>query len=240
MIRLFRKIRHKLLSEDSYGMYILYASGEIALVVIGILLALQIDNWNDRKKTQTELNDILDEIREDLVRDTSSISSVLALRIQDFEAQTRVIKAMQEGTPMNDQIRSDLARVILKRPVPLVSSGFSLLKEARITSIEERVFRSALIEYYEQNVYDMQEEYQDDEFEFETILLPYIRSNFKEWHLGKYATPINWDSVKKDPYFMTSLQINLNNTNSTIISLEKGLNAATNLIASLDRRTIKE
>ena len=52
MIRLFRKIRHKLLSEQSYGMYLLYASGEIILVVIGILFALQIDNWNDDRKSK--------------------------------------------------------------------------------------------------------------------------------------------------------------------------------------------
>ena len=44
MIRLFRKVRQKLLSENSYGMYILYATGEIVLVMIGILLALQVDS----------------------------------------------------------------------------------------------------------------------------------------------------------------------------------------------------
>jgi hypothetical protein len=49
MIRLFRKIRHRLLSESNYGMYILYASGEVILVMIGILLALQVDNWNEER-----------------------------------------------------------------------------------------------------------------------------------------------------------------------------------------------
>jgi len=52
MIRLFRKIRHKLLSEDSYFTYVLYASGEILLVIIGILIALQLDNWNDYRKQE--------------------------------------------------------------------------------------------------------------------------------------------------------------------------------------------
>lgn len=50
MIRLLRKIRQKLLSDNSYSVYLLYASGEILLVVIGILLALQIDNWNGQKQ----------------------------------------------------------------------------------------------------------------------------------------------------------------------------------------------
>lgn len=50
MIRLFRKIRHQLLSEDKYSTYLLYAGGEMLLVVAGILLAFQIDNWGDIKK----------------------------------------------------------------------------------------------------------------------------------------------------------------------------------------------
>lgn len=52
MIRLFRKIRHRLLSEKSYSIYILYATGEMLLVIAGILLAFQIDNWGDQKKQQ--------------------------------------------------------------------------------------------------------------------------------------------------------------------------------------------
>jgi hypothetical protein len=57
MIRLFRKIRHRLLSEKSYSIYILYASGEILLVVIGILLALQIDNWNENRAWKPRTGD---------------------------------------------------------------------------------------------------------------------------------------------------------------------------------------
>jgi hypothetical protein len=66
MIRLFRKIRYKLLSENNYGIYILYASGEIFLVVIGILFALQIDNWNETKKIKKEELGILVNLCENL------------------------------------------------------------------------------------------------------------------------------------------------------------------------------
>lgn len=52
MIRLFRKIRHQLLAEEKYSIYLLYAGGEIVLVVMGILLALQIDNWNQKSKSR--------------------------------------------------------------------------------------------------------------------------------------------------------------------------------------------
>ena len=55
MIKFFRKIRQNLLSEGKTGKYVKYAIGEIFLVMIGILLALQVNNWNDnRKKNRAE------------------------------------------------------------------------------------------------------------------------------------------------------------------------------------------
>ena len=55
MIKFFRKIRQKLLKENRVSKYLLYAFGEIILVVIGILIALQINDWNeDRKNNNTE------------------------------------------------------------------------------------------------------------------------------------------------------------------------------------------
>jgi hypothetical protein len=47
MIKFFRKIRQKLLSENKFSKYLIYAIGVIFLVMIGILLALQINNWNE-------------------------------------------------------------------------------------------------------------------------------------------------------------------------------------------------
>ena len=57
MIKFFRKIRFNLMSENQTGKYFKYAIGEIVLVVIGILIALGINNWNEhRKDLEKELN----------------------------------------------------------------------------------------------------------------------------------------------------------------------------------------
>ena len=66
MIRLFRKVRQKLLSENSYSLYILYASGEILLVIIGIIIALQIDNWNENRKEENDELQLYSDLLEDL------------------------------------------------------------------------------------------------------------------------------------------------------------------------------
>ena len=54
MIKFFRKIRQKLLNENKFSKYLIYAIGEIILVVIGILIALQINNRNEDRKTRVE------------------------------------------------------------------------------------------------------------------------------------------------------------------------------------------
>lgn len=51
MIKFFRKIRQNLITEGKTGKYLKYAVGEVVLVVIGILIALQINNWNEAKNT---------------------------------------------------------------------------------------------------------------------------------------------------------------------------------------------
>ncbi len=54
MIKLFRKTRYNLMETGKTGKYLKYAIGEIVLVVIGILIALQINNWNESRKLQNE------------------------------------------------------------------------------------------------------------------------------------------------------------------------------------------
>ncbi|MCA0133552.1 DUF6090 family protein [Winogradskyella alexanderae] len=71
MIKFFRHIRQRLLSEGKTGKYFKYAIGEIVLVVIGILIALQINTWNENRKANTLLNlyqeNIIFELRDNLV-----------------------------------------------------------------------------------------------------------------------------------------------------------------------------
>jgi hypothetical protein len=58
MIKFFRKIRQKMLTENKFSKYLIYAVGEIILVVIGILIALQINNWNEANKQQLKTENL--------------------------------------------------------------------------------------------------------------------------------------------------------------------------------------
>ena len=70
MIKFFRKIRQNLLMENKIGKYFKYAIGEIILVVMGILIALQINNWNEDRKNNQSVKTSIKALLEDLKRDT--------------------------------------------------------------------------------------------------------------------------------------------------------------------------
>ena len=77
MIKFFRKIRQNLLPENKFSKYLLYAIGEIVLVVIGILIALGINNWNENRKYKSIEKDLLNTITENLKLDSISFSKNL-------------------------------------------------------------------------------------------------------------------------------------------------------------------
>lgn len=77
MIKLFRHIRQNLHSEGKTRQYFKYALGEIILVVIGILIALQINNWNENRRTEIKIKNSLVALRNDLIQDTMLIRNRL-------------------------------------------------------------------------------------------------------------------------------------------------------------------
>ncbi len=80
MIKFFRRIRQNMLAENKFSKYFLYAIGEIVLVVLGILIALSINNWNDdRKITNQEtlyLKRLLSDNKQDLIIFSDFISDL--------------------------------------------------------------------------------------------------------------------------------------------------------------------
>ena len=74
MIKFFRRIRHKLLGEGKVKNYLLYAIGEIVLVVVGILIALQLNNFNEAKKEKLKEYKILTSLLEDFTTNQKEIS----------------------------------------------------------------------------------------------------------------------------------------------------------------------
>jgi hypothetical protein len=77
MLKLFRKIRQNLLMENKTGKYFKYAIGEIFLVVIGILIALQINNWNENRKLENNKQKLLLALKQELQINKGTLENYL-------------------------------------------------------------------------------------------------------------------------------------------------------------------
>jgi hypothetical protein len=78
MIKSLRRLRQRLLTNNKFGKYLLYAIGEILLVVIGILIALQVDNWNKKKENDLQVQHILSALYEEYKENKTQLEQVMA------------------------------------------------------------------------------------------------------------------------------------------------------------------
>jgi len=87
MIKFFRKIRYNLMSKNKTVMYLKYALGEIFLVMIGILLALQVNNWNESRKNRIEEQSIYNSLISSLESDLDDVIDKIAIVDKAVKAQ---------------------------------------------------------------------------------------------------------------------------------------------------------
>ena len=146
MIKIFRKIRQNLLMENKTRKYIKYAFGEIILVMIGILLALQVNNWNQLRIKQNEINDSLTQILNDLKQDKAT------LEYFDKREETHVsyLKNVSKGNYNLVGLDSILKSLDHYMYFSKSNNGYASLKESgKISNIKNTELKNSITEYYE-------------------------------------------------------------------------------------------
>jgi len=101
MIKFFRQIRLELMEKNKTGKYLKYAIGEIILVVIGILIALQINNYNESRKARNQEVHYLKNLKTDLLLNITELDEYLAVRNLRIESANKVLEYF-EGKPLTD------------------------------------------------------------------------------------------------------------------------------------------
>jgi len=143
MIKFFRKIRFQLLGEGKTGKYLKYAIGEVILVVIGILIALSINTWNENRKNSTiEKNTLID-----LKSDLESAMTQLDTKIEQNKFWRRLDSLLLDVIHFNKKISTDsLEKLILGH---IFSPGFDpelgtlneILSTGKMEIIKNRTLR---------------------------------------------------------------------------------------------------
>ncbi len=130
-----------MLSENKFSKYLLYAIGEIVLVVIGILIALQINNWNEEKKIHQEELKILLEIKNNLITGVESMDVALSLDSVNLDLSILILDYLQNKKDFTDELGIAFHRFPYGRLFPIPTSGYTSLQSKGVGTIQNDSLR---------------------------------------------------------------------------------------------------
>ncbi len=190
MIKFFRHIRRSLINQNNMGKYFKYAIGEILLVVIGILIALQINNWNEKRKNQNYEREILLLINQNLKNDSIALSAELYNSKESNKLTDKLLKQVSLRN-YNDSLNNWLGKIISFERFKSQSSAFEMLKSKGIDVISDNELQLALISYYDENVHAVYVALMDVEESFKKHWEPILKNEFSDFIWREYAPPID-------------------------------------------------
>jgi hypothetical protein len=172
MIKFFRKIRYNLIEKNKTGKYFKYAIGEIILVVIGILIALQINNWNENLKNNKLEISYLQRIYEDLENDLIQFDRTTKLAEERNKRVLFLEQAIEDSQLIIDNsdyfIKSIIYANYTFRP-PISNHSFEEIKSSgRLALIKNEDLRVSIAKYY-----DFEFNYSQFDFMKEDVQLKY-------------------------------------------------------------------
>ncbi|MRH99648.1 hypothetical protein GH721_03790 [Kriegella sp. EG-1] len=214
MIKFFRKIRQNLLSEGSTGKYFKYAIGEIILVVIGILIALQINNWNENRKNKIaeadyycrilddfELNEkLIDEnfeltsnrieLTKELIKDLNIIPNDRSLILNKFTAALRHDVSVPSNITFEDLTSSGQLKLLTDIKLKNILIEYSTFLDNTVNLLKEN--RNEIIKRYTDFELITELGYQD---------IDYMKKELDKEHFALLPN-VNWTNDPTHPYFI--------------------------------------
>ena len=176
--------------ENKTSKYFKYAIGEIVLVVIGILIALQINNWNDARNNRKYEQEILSLINLNLKNDSMALSNEL-FKINEANALTdSLLKQVSEGS-YGENVNHWLGKIISFESFKSQSSAFEVLKSKGIEVISDKELQLELISYYDESLYNVYEAFEDVEESFKKDWEPRLQNEFIDYKWLEYAIPVD-------------------------------------------------
>jgi len=188
MIKFFRKIRENMLTENKFSKYLLYALGEIVLVVIGILIALQINNWNEFNKERESEKIILNEIRDNLKFDLEDFESNIANLQNKAISATSILKILENNSPYTDSIGYFFYYLKTYPHFSNKSNGYNLLQSKGLGIIQNDSIRKKITDLYEDR-YQYLKTYEKERIDYNNSLESKVSPYYGTRTLSKDKIP---------------------------------------------------
>jgi hypothetical protein len=210
MIKFFRKIRQKLLSDNKFSKYLVYAIGEIVLVVIGILIALQINNWNEANKNREKEALLLTEMKSNLNEDRKDLEYNIHNNQQRIEYNEVIKTVIEEKIPYSDTLKPYFGNIFGNFQLSENTSTWENLKSVGLDLISNDSLRYSISNLYS-NKYEYLENLEkglDDRYQWE-YFYPQILKHINIEEFWVSGVPRNYENWLQDEQFYEVIKLNL-------------------------------
>ena len=206
------------MEKDKTGRYLKYAVGEIALVVIGILIALQINNWNEDRKLRSQELEMLKSLKASLTIDAVYREDSRERNDHARWSMDYIINHMEADLPYEDSLKYHFNSITSDWGLQFDYSAYEALKSNNINLITDDSLRNSIVDYYSYaegygtslpNRYtNVLEEASRNIFSKHFDQMWASRMNDGSWIQGQMV-PNDYEALKKDPefgYFLKTLR----------------------------------
>jgi hypothetical protein len=212
MLTFIRKIGRSLIESGSVQKYLLYAIGEITLVVIGILIALQVNNWNVDRNLRKQEASILNEIERNIETNMEEIEKDILSIAETMDSMDVISDAMINDLPYDDSLAPHFGRINRYRFFNGVATGYQSLKTSGADIIPQAELRYDLIYYFDHTLAGLEYPMEELKDHYHKYVLDYFRLYFEIDPTERYwgATnpkPKDFAILKKDDTFISSIHL---------------------------------
>ena len=172
MLRLFSSIRQNLVNEGKTSRYVRYAVGEVLLIMVGILLALQVQTWNQNRMLEQERRELIKNLESDFQANLLSVKEGLLQAEQEIQIIKRfMVSIMTEGSSITEEDWFSFHEALISslRYRPLLASYHAAVSGGSMNLLKDLSLHELLLEYVEKN------------HQFQT----YVRLAYENYFLGE-------------------------------------------------------
>ncbi|MEM8928884.1 MAG: DUF6090 family protein [Bacteroidota bacterium] len=214
MIKFFRRIRQRLLSENKLRKYLIYAIGEIILVVIGILLALQINNWNESRILAKTEKKLLSEFKSNLQTNVQRLTQYRTLDRIAINSMYLVENHIMNRKRYHDSLSYHFHNIQVVFDPQFVKSAYNRAQANGFNTISNDTLIQKLVNLYDEKYEFMITTFESNDFFFKTIGET-LYSSFYSKSEGKNSNgeeivrliPSDYQELLEDHKFINQLSV---------------------------------
>lgn len=209
MIKFFRQTRQRLLTENRFSKYLLYAIGEVVLVVIGILIALQVNTWNEFRKDRIKENQILIDLKKSLNADIENqLNPNISQIVEDLSNVNSIIKSLENKAIYNDSMSIKFRSLMFSKSFKWEVTTYKSLENEGLNIISKPELKSEILRLYNMKYPELEYFISN----FSKNLIEFFRPEMREKFKFNYKTtneifyvPSNYEELLHDTSFMNTL-----------------------------------